>query len=132
VARVYHPYHLWEEHKFGLWKNRAADGEMLQKAIVFTGDAELYGSFMMRVIVEWPFSCEQNLLDPSINRQAWLGHAACCLAIGSPEATTRKAWWYLSQKQQDEANAKASYAISDWETNHRHSIEREQLCLRFS
>jgi hypothetical protein len=130
MTRVYHPYHLWEEHKFGLWKNRNSDSSMLEKAINFTGNAEIYGSFMMRVIIEWPISCEQNLLMANINRQAWIGHAACCLAIGSPEATTRKAWWYLSKDQQNAANVKADNAINEWEKLYNAENDKGQLCLR--
>lgn len=91
---------------------------LLKRAIEFTGDAQLYGSFMRRVIIEWPMACEHHLTDVNQNRKAWIGHAASCLALGCPEDVTRSAWGYLSKQQQDEANAEAQAAIETWEAAH--------------
>ena len=117
MKRVYHNYRDWEEYHAGMWRILHGDEakEYLDKAIAFTGDAELYGEWMLRVIEAWPISCEQHLTARSMNRQAWVGHAACCLAIGCPEEITRLAWHQLTQQQQDEANAKADAAIVAWE-----------------
>lgn len=123
MRRIYHPWDRWEEHKHGMW--RIVHGEererLLAKAVEFTGDAELYGRWMMRVIEEWPYSCEHNLTCEEMNRQAWVGHAATCLAIGCPEDITRLAWHRLTQNQQDRANLKADAAIAAWERRHRES-----------
>lgn len=88
MKRIYHPFWDWEDYKAGMW-NKSKNKDLLQKAIEFTGNAELYGSYMFRITDEWPISCEHNLTDLSQNRKAWLGHAACCLAIGCPEDITR-------------------------------------------
>ena len=76
---------------------------------------------MLRVVNEWPLSCEHNL-TADCNRQAWIGQAACCLALGVPEDITREAWHMLTQSQQDEANRKADEAILVWE-------EHQDACL---
>jgi len=89
--------------------------DLLKRAIKFTGNANLYGSWMIKVLDKWPCSCEHNLSDITMNRQAWIGHAACCLAIGCSEEITRLAWHHLTQRQQDEANAMADKAIVKWE-----------------
>lgn len=117
MKRIYHPYTKWEEYHAGMWRDLPHEEEedFLKKAIKFTGNAELYGNWMLKVVEQWKYSCEQNLSDTSINRQAWVGHAACCLAIGCPEHITRRAWHCLSQEQQDEANKKADEAIERWE-----------------
>lgn len=116
MRRIWHPYTDWEEYHFGMWReiSRAEHDEMLPKAIEFTGDCNRYGSAMLRVIDEWPISCEHNLTDVGQNRKAWLGHAATCLAIGVPEYVTREAWGHLTQEQQDCANSKALQAIRSW------------------
>ena len=121
MKQVFHHYKDWEEHHHGLWRkvSGAEKEEYLSKAVEFTGNTELYGDWMMKVISEWPVSCEQNLTCSSINRQAWVGHAACCLAIGCPEEVTRLAWWKLTDKQRDEANLKADEAIAKWEEDYR-------------
>ena len=117
IKRIYHNYELWEEFKFGMWNKlkRNKESEMLHKAIEFTGNANLYGEFMLRVTREWKYSCEQNLSHTNLNRQAWIGHAACCLAIGCPEYITRLAWHNLTEEQQIKANIKADEAIFEWE-----------------
>jgi hypothetical protein len=126
--RVYHPYELWEEIKFGMWDDVSDEKEWLEKAILFTGDHKLYGSFMMRVVSEWPISCENALTDYNINRRAWVGHAASALGIGCPEHITRKAWRFLSYEQQYLANEEASRAIRAWENNYFKSQQlRESL-----
>lgn len=91
---------------------------LLPLAVTFTGDAELYGSYMLKVLEQWPLTCEQNLSDMHQNRKAWIGHAACCLAIGCPEDVTRAAWGLLTEQQQIDANAKAQTAIELWETKY--------------
>lgn len=120
VKKIWHHYALWEEVPGGMWRDVTAReaAEMMPKAVEFTGDAERYGEAMLRVPVEWPISTEHNLSDTGQNRRAWIGHAAACLSMGFPEYVTRKAWGYLSQKQQDDANEKASQAIAAWERIH--------------
>lgn len=119
MRRIWHPYTSWEEVPAGMWRrvSGAERQELLQKAICFTGDATLYGAAMLRVLQEWPISCEHNLSDEAQNRRAWIGHAACCLAIGCPEDVTREAWAYLTEDQRDQANRKATEAIVAWENS---------------
>jgi len=117
-SRVYHPYEQWEEIKHNMWgkvENRAA---MLERAIAFTGDHKLYGQHMVRVINEWPISCENALTDQNLNQKAWVGHAACALAINCPEDITRKAWGYLTDEQRFLANREAARAIARWVKNY--------------
>lgn len=120
MKRIWHHFETWEEYHAGMWRDvqKSDRQEILDAAISFTGDHEKYGSAMLRVIAEWPISCEHNLTDVHQNRLAWVGHAACCLAIGSPEWITRSAWGFLSQDQQDKANAKASEAVKRWVKSH--------------
>ena len=110
---------------WGSVKDRAS---FLQMAVEFTGNAELYGSYMMRVANEWTYSCEHNLTDISQNRRAWIGHAACALAMKCPEDIVRQAWSMLTEQQQVEANAKADEAIRYWECQ-RENSEQTSLTL---
>lgn len=91
---------------------------LLKKAIKFTGNYKLYGKYMLKVIKLWKISCEQNLLDTGMNRKAWIGHSATCIAINCPEDITREAWRYLTQEQQDKANNQAEISIKKWEQNY--------------
>lgn len=117
MKRIWHHYRDWEEIDAGMWTmvSGAERRKLLPKAIKFTGDANIYGAAMLRVLKEWPKSCEHNLTDLSQNRKAWIGHAAACLEIGCPESVTREAWGHLSDEQRDAANARAAAAILEWE-----------------
>jgi hypothetical protein len=128
INRVYLPYQLWEEYNFGMWRNVYGKERdtYLEKAIVFTGNANLYGKWMIKAVKQWPNSCLHNLTCAEMNRQAWIGHAACCLAINCPEDITRLAWHELTKEQQDKANEKADRAIEYFEILYKRGIK---LCL---
>ena len=114
MKRIWHRYEKWED--LGMWENKPKEIEekLLIEAIDFTGNADLYGSYMMRVVKEYPLACEHNLTAKGINKKAWVGHAACWMAIGCPEHVTRLAWKHLTEEQQDKANNKAQEAIDYW------------------
>lgn len=115
MNKIWHPYWNWEEKNFNMW-GRVSDRNLYERiATHFTGNAELYGECMKHVVKEWPISCEHNLSDRSQNRRAWIGHAACALALRCPEDIVRKAWSNLTEQQQKEANAVADIAIEVWE-----------------
>lgn len=121
MKRVWYPYQEWEDFQAGMWRILPKDEEpdFTSKAIDFTGNHALYGSYMMRVVSEWPIACAQNFTAPGINKQAWVGHAACCLAINCPEYITRRAWKELTQEQRDLANNQADIAVRQWRKNAR-------------
>lgn len=131
MRRIYHPYTTWEDFKAGMWRkcDKADEERILPSAVAFTGDHLRYGSFMLQVALGWPFACEHNLTDVAMNRRAWIGHAACCLAIGAPEYLTRRAWWMLTQEQRDAADAQADSAIREW--TWRHKQTRKQRVFNF-
>lgn len=115
-----------------MWKTAPDKSTALAQAIAFTGDARLYGAAMMRVISEWPISCQHNLSDITQNRRAWIGHAACALEIECPEDIVRAAWHMLTDEQRIEANAAADRAIAVWEENQTEGeCPSDQLELTF-
>lgn len=118
VKRVYRDCREWEEVKFNMWGEVDNRKEWLKRAIEFTGNAEIYGSFMKRVVYEWPVSCENALTDLSMNRKAWVGHAAVALAIKCPEDIVRQAWGHLTDEQRLLANQEAERSIQEWEHNY--------------
>lgn len=122
--RVYHRYQEWEEVKHNMWGSVQDRKAFLDWAVGFTGNHKQYGNYMMRVINEWPISCENSLTDYSINRKAWIGHAACALANQCPEDIVRQAWSQLTDEQRFLANAEAERAITAWEIGY---IKSKQL-----
>jgi hypothetical protein len=130
VKRIYHHYEKWEDYKNGMWRraSKQEHDKLFKKAKEFTGNAELYGSWMLKVLDAWPFSCEQNLSDTGINRWAWIGHAAVSLALKIPESVVREAWFSLTNQQREDANKKADQAVQEWE---RRYDEKENSQLHF-
>lgn len=112
---IWHPWWLWEEVNHNMWGKVDDRKKFLEKAIQFTSDHVLYGSWMLKVADAWKYSCEHNLTKTGTNRKAWIGHAAVAMAIQCPEDIVREAWGYLSQEQQDLANKAAQIAIEYWE-----------------
>lgn len=119
MKQIFHHYKDWEDYKSGVWRNVQKDEEteLVTKCMDFTGKDDLYGLAMMRVINEWPVTCEHHLTNKGLNRKAWIGHAACQLQFRCPEYITRMAWNTLTEIQQKKANKVAEIAIKEWETN---------------
>lgn len=112
-GEIWHPWWLLEEIKANMWGNVSNKKTWLEIAILFTGNHDLYGEWMLKVADQWKHSCEHNLTKPG-DKRPWIGHAAVALAIGCPEDIVRSAWNHLTPEQQTLANQKASEAIEYW------------------
>lgn len=121
MRRVFHPYTRWEDARHGMWRNVTGEERklFLDQAAALMRDTVSFHAHMVRVTHEWPYACEVNLTTRSINRQAWLGHAATVMAVGAPEDVTRQAWWTLTQAERDAGDAVAAVTIADWETRYQ-------------
>lgn len=113
AGEVWHPFTAWEETRHNMWGCVSHRSTWLTIAAAFTGNPELYGEWMQKVVTEWPVSCEHNLTKPG-DKRSWIGHAAVAMAIGCPEDIVREAWGLLTDKQREQANAKAQQAINNW------------------
>jgi len=122
---VYHDYRRWEDFKNGMWRkvSKEESDKLLPVAVKFTGDHFEYGRAMLRVIKEWHFSCEHNLTDPSTNKQAWIGHAACSIEMNLPEVVVRQAWKLLTNEQRYLANQQADIAINKWMHDYKNKFQ---------
>lgn len=131
MEQVYFHYSCWEDWQNGMWRNVYGKEReiLLMRAIEFTGNAKLYGQYMRIVVDKWIYGCLVNLTNPSVNHQAWIGHSACCIAIGCPEDITRLAWHQLTKEQQDAANLEADKAIAIFNKRLETGV---QLCLKLS
>lgn len=105
-----------------MWGEVSNRKTYLRRAVLFTGNHRLYGRYMIKVTQEWPNSCVNALTDYNLNRKAWIGHAACALALHCPEDITRQAWGMLTNEQRILANRQADRAIQSWEVRYRKSI----------
>jgi hypothetical protein len=116
MMRVYFHYSDLEEWSAGMWQiigGKRKQANVLAAADLMR-DASAFESAMMRALEEWPNSCQHNLTAEDTNRLAWLGHAGCFLATGSPEENTRCGWHTLNKQEQDIANATAQRVLDAW------------------
>lgn len=119
MKQVFHPAQKWEEYTAGMWRGVTKPEERdayIAATATLMRDTERFFQSMCRAIREWPISCSHHLSNPSINHQAWLGHAGCCLETGSPEDCTRLGWHKLNAAEQDAANNAADRAYAVWES----------------
>ena len=120
MKREYYPYWQWEEYQFGMWNEIAINKReaMFQSTVEFMKQTNKFGNYMLQVVDQWPISCAQNLSNSGMNRRAWIGQAACCLAFGCPEHLVRQAWNVITEEHQKAANTEADIAIMYWEENY--------------
>lgn len=116
-GEIWHPWWLLEEIDNNMWGAVSNRKTWLQIAIIFTGNHDLYGEWMRRVVDSWKHSCEHNLTKGG-DKRPWIGHAAIAMALKCPEDIVREAWGHLTPEQQDLANKQASDAIEYWRAKH--------------
>ena len=129
MKRIFHNYKVCEEYEAGMWRNVTSKEREKYSSLAaeLMIDVDGFTNAMRRASQEWTFSCEHSLSDTSMNRLAWLGHAGCCISLGSPEDATRKGWWMLNQWQQDRANEAAASVIKEWEERQCQSDQLELM-----
>jgi predicted phosphoadenosine phosphosulfate sulfurtransferase len=117
MGRVYYPYHQWEEYTEGMWRITVGPWRKMyrQNAERLMRDPQRFSDAMLLALDRWPISSEMNLSCTAMNRRAWIGHAACCIAAGAPEDATREAWWNLTDELRAAGDAAADRAIEYWE-----------------
>lgn len=119
MKRIYHPYWLWEEFQNGFYESYSKkDFDIKKEKIVeLFSCSEKTSHFMRRVINEFPYSCEHNFTNTSMNRIAFLGQCAALLYCNSPSELTMKSWSFVPEKFQNQANLIAEEIINNYVEN---------------
>lgn len=123
MSRAYVPYWEWEDWLNGMWRKCENEDDMLNRCVKFTGNWELYGSWMEKVIDAWPRTMLNSLSNTSVNPRAFVGHCACSLAFNCPEYITRKAWKLLTEKQRIDADAVAQKHVDTWRKKYKNTLK---------
>lgn len=131
MNRVFFHYEDLEEFKCGMWKivrgeQRTANSEASASLM---RDIPRFKIALYRAVEEWPKSCQQSMTSDAVNRIAFLGHAACCIGVGSPEENTRIGWHLLNQREQDAANLAAKEVLDYWENIYMQEVQLELFGL---
>lgn len=114
-GRIYHTFDQWECYPAGFYNNqpreRMEDPEGAYAE--FLRDDDAFRVALGRVISEWPNSCAHYLTNANMNRIAWLGQAAACIARGIP-AAFRAGFHRLAKDEQLRADATALEYLNLW------------------
>lgn len=117
LKRIWHHWEKWECYRAGFFNTvppgNMSEDEARQAYANFLSDTFAFELAMCRVWIEWPHSCEQFLTNPSMNRIAWLGQSAMCIATGVP-SVFKGGFRLLSDDAQRQANAIADRYLQTW------------------
>ena len=128
MKQIFHPYHLWEDHKHDFYNNCTGEikKELLLKVVKMFSSQKKTRKYMERVVFEWANSMEHNLSNPTINQIAYIGQSAACLYCGAPNTVTMEAWWLVTKENRDKADRIALEILTKWKN------KTTQLCLNIN
>lgn len=116
-TRVFHEWQKWECYPAGFYKEHPPQGMTVEDCEIayrdFLFDLTRFDAALERLPKEWPKSCEHYLTNERMNRVAWLGQAAMCIATGVP---SRFCGGYnmLPDPQKSAADEKALEHLNRW------------------
>ena len=118
MQRIYHTWDEWECYPAGFYEKKPRDKSLSDEDCrnayaAFPTDLPRFKAAMDRVLAEWPNSCEHYLSNENMNRIAWLGQAAMCIATGIP-SQFRGGFVRLNDTQQIAANYAALDYLNKW------------------
>lgn len=125
IERIYHPFNLWEDYEKGFYNNCSGQEkkEKIQLAVNLFCNTECLEVYMERVVKEWFYSCEHNLTNPSMNKIAYIGQAACALYASIPNTVTMEAWSLVPDEYKQKADEIAQRCINVWEDKHIETLK---------
>lgn len=118
MKRIYHTWDEWECYPAGFYESRPAnknlsDDDCREIYRSLLSDTERFEEAAERVIREWPNSTEHYLSNERMNRVAWIGQAALCLAEGIP-SRFRGGYMKLTPDEREAADAVALKVLNRW------------------
>lgn len=112
--QAFAPYYEWEDYLSGFYKHKCNKPCNISKSREMLLSHELFYQDSLNTFRNWPVTCLVHLTNNTINRKAWIGHAAAYFNYGVCEACTVKAWHSLNENEQYSANNTADAAVKEW------------------
>jgi len=106
----------------GLYSDGISEENVLKSKKLLSNLFE-FDNAMEKVFREWKVSTCVNLSNNSINRRAWLGQSSCLIIHECNERETKKAWFMLSEDEQNHANKLAESKITKFEKTWNGKLE---------
>lgn len=118
--RIYHTWDKWECYPAGFYENQKeglTDEQCKWMYRDFLSNLHRFGTAMQEVLDKWKNSCEHYLTNEAMNRIAWLGQSAACIAMGLP-SKYRSGYFLLTDYEQEEADKLALKYLNKWLSEH--------------
>jgi hypothetical protein len=112
MSRIYHHYTKWEDFHAWLYESNDCNDDLKNKCVEMLKNLDELEIYMKRCVDEWKYAAEQQMSNPSRNKQAWLWQAACCMKYGVNEDNVKEIWRRLSKEEMELANWIADKIIS--------------------
>ena len=128
--RIFHTYDKWECHKAGFYSSSCplTREQALAAYPALMKSARKFSAALERVITEWVHSCEHYLTNTAMNRIAWLGQAAVCIASGVP-SEFRGGFSLLTESERAAADKLALKYLNKWLESHSlPPVDMEAAC----
>lgn len=118
MDRIYHTWDKWECYPAGFYEPKPPRKDMTieqckQAYADFLRSGLLFLETALRLIEEWPNSCEHYLTNERMNRVAWMGQASMCLHSGVSKFFCG-GYFLLTEEEQKAADETALIAINQW------------------
>lgn len=117
MDRIYHTWDKWECYRAGFFEvhppKNITDDQCVEYYRDLLKDIAEFKAVMIKIISEWPKSCEHNLTNERMNRIAWMGQSALCYKYGIP-AKYRGGYNLLTEQEQQDADNAALEIINVW------------------
>ena len=114
--RIFHTFDKWEAVEYDFFATNHKTWTKTQcewTYKTFMVDLNEFEDVLLKVINEWPNSCEHNLTNKSLNRIAWLGQAAMAYKFKIPSIYS-SGFQLLSPEEQTNANFVAWNVLNIW------------------
>ncbi len=130
MKKIWHPYWKWECFKAGFYASfddiDMTKEEAQEQYRIFLSNLNLFERVLSRIIIDWKYSCEHFLSDPSRNHIAWLGQASMAYYAGIP-SDARGGYRLLTIKQQNDADALANEYYLKWKRVFEWKLKYENI-----
>ena len=133
MKQICYPYTEWEDYAAGMYNipTKPYREGLVEACVQLLSDEKEFYKILLQVLDEWTLSGHTHLSNPAINRQAWLGQAACCYKYKAEELVTREAWSRMKPIDRLVANSIADKITGIYEEKNRAlypNVGSERLC----
>jgi len=116
------PYYEWECFKNGMYKTYSEINDydiQFKNSILLLSNQDLFYKIGLKVLKDWPISCDNFLTNKNINKIAFIGQVCCCYKFGCSEIVVKDAWKTLDSITQYHANKTALEILNLYERSNR-------------